>query len=158
MARRKQWGELSPRSRDQAAQIAADYGISRRSARAMYNRGTFRPFARDPVERVPLDVRSHRGKYLKSMRVIAQTGKGVEAVQVDDLNRAQRSEVARHWNLVHNFLSGDKRAGRKLERYEARMTGGPTPVEFANDLEAIKQFALNNKDEISPESIYPEAA
>lgn len=44
---------MSPRSRARAASLADTFGLSRRSAREMYNRGTFRPFARDPEDRVP---------------------------------------------------------------------------------------------------------
>lgn len=54
MAQRKQWHELTPAARDRAARTAArDYGLSRRQARERYNRGTYRPFSRDPVKRIP---------------------------------------------------------------------------------------------------------
>jgi hypothetical protein len=51
---RKQWGQLSRAARERAAREAAkDYGLSRRQARERYNRGTYRPFSRDPVKRIP---------------------------------------------------------------------------------------------------------
>src|SRR5579859_3019901 len=54
MARKPQWGKLTPAARDRAARTAAkDYGLSRKQARERYNRGTYRPFSRDPVKRVP---------------------------------------------------------------------------------------------------------
>lgn len=55
MARqRKQWHQLSRAARDRAArQAAQDYGLNRRQARERYNRGTYSPFSRDPVKRVP---------------------------------------------------------------------------------------------------------
>lgn len=55
MARpRKQWHQLSPAARDRAArQAAKDYGLSRKQARERYNRGTYRPFARQPLNRIP---------------------------------------------------------------------------------------------------------
>ncbi|WP_413799125.1 hypothetical protein [Streptomyces iranensis] len=107
---------------------------------------------------MPLDVRRHEQKYLKSINVLAQVGNSVEVQQVHNLTRAQRSEVARHWNLVHKYVDGNRRAGRQLERYEAKMTGGDFPAEFANHLPAIDQFALTHRDELRTDSIYPEAS
>lgn len=53
-ARRKQWSQLTPAARDRAARTAArDYGLSRKQARERYNRGTYRPFAKEPVKRIP---------------------------------------------------------------------------------------------------------
>lgn len=49
MARHKLWSALSRQHRDRAAQLAEQYGLSRRQARERYNRGTFTPFARDKV-------------------------------------------------------------------------------------------------------------
>src|SRR6185437_13240943 len=55
MARqRKQWHDLTPQARDRAArQAARDFGLSRKQARERYNRGTYRQFAREPVNRIP---------------------------------------------------------------------------------------------------------
>lgn len=58
MARaRKQWHQLSRAARDRAARRAAEqFGLSRRQARERYNRGTYRPFAKDPVNRIPANA------------------------------------------------------------------------------------------------------
>src|SRR6201999_2093464 len=51
---RKQWHQLTPQARERAArQAAKDYGLSRKQARERYNRGTYRPFAKEPVNRIP---------------------------------------------------------------------------------------------------------
>lgn len=51
---RKQWHELTLKSRDRAAREAATkYGLSRRQTRERYNRGTYRPFTREPLKRIP---------------------------------------------------------------------------------------------------------
>lgn len=50
----RQWGNLTPVARERAArQAAKDFGLSRRQARERYNRGTYQPFARDPIKRIP---------------------------------------------------------------------------------------------------------
>lgn len=50
----KQWSDLSPKSRDRAARMAAEqYGLTRKQARERYNRGTYKPFAKNPVARIP---------------------------------------------------------------------------------------------------------
>jgi hypothetical protein len=54
MVARREWHQLSRPARDRAArQAASDYGLTRRQARERYNRGTYKPFARDPVNRIP---------------------------------------------------------------------------------------------------------
>lgn len=60
MAARKQWGDLSKRSRDRAARIAKQrFGLERDQVRRRYNRGTYNPYARgDPLKRVPAEFRS----------------------------------------------------------------------------------------------------
>lgn len=50
---RQQWGELSERSRARATREAAQYGLTRKQARERYNRGTYKPFARETVLRAP---------------------------------------------------------------------------------------------------------
>src|SRR5882757_2387860 len=48
MARRKLWSTLARKTRDRYADQAYErYGLSRRSAREMYNRGTWRPGSPD---------------------------------------------------------------------------------------------------------------
>lgn len=52
---RKQWGELSPRSRERASrQAAQNYGLTRKQARERFNRGTYKPFAHEPAARAPI--------------------------------------------------------------------------------------------------------
>lgn len=65
MIPRHSWGSMSRKSRDTAARTAAQkYGLSRQSARRMYNRGTFRPFAREAEQRVPQAVKRNPERYL----------------------------------------------------------------------------------------------
>lgn len=52
--RKPAFGKLTKASRDRAARVGArDYGLSRRQVRERYNRGTYRPFAKRPGDRVP---------------------------------------------------------------------------------------------------------
>lgn len=65
MARARTFGQLSRKSRDRAARIAfEEYGLSRRSAREMYNRGTYSPFAKDPENRVPQKIQREQAEDL----------------------------------------------------------------------------------------------
>lgn len=50
---RHSWGSMTKESRERASADAARYGLTRRQARERYNRGTYRPFAKDPVNRAP---------------------------------------------------------------------------------------------------------
>lgn len=61
---RRSWGSLTKRSRDRAARQAAEkYGLTRRQARERYGRGTFSPFSKDPVKRIPKSVRERPHDY-----------------------------------------------------------------------------------------------
>lgn len=54
MPHRKQWSDLTPKSRDRASRMAAEqFGLTRKQARERYNRGTFKPFAKNPIARIP---------------------------------------------------------------------------------------------------------
>lgn len=61
------WGLHSKTWRDREyAKLRKQYpGITRKSAAAMYNRGTWNPSSRDPVKRTPLTVRRHPAKYVQ---------------------------------------------------------------------------------------------
>jgi len=58
---RMPWGQHSKAYRDRVAKQAFDsFGLSRRSVREMYNRGTYRPSAKDPAQRIPRKVAQQR--------------------------------------------------------------------------------------------------
>lgn len=72
-SRQRQWHNLSRAARDRAAREAAkDYGLSRRQARERYNRGTYSPFSRNPVKRIPQNAPRYpvtAGKDLKAAAI-----------------------------------------------------------------------------------------
>ena len=71
---RRSWGSLSKRSRDRAARQASEqFGLTRRQARERYGRGTFSPFSKDPVKRIPESVRKHPEKYPRFMATVDET-------------------------------------------------------------------------------------
>jgi hypothetical protein len=70
---RQSWGDLNRRSRDRAAREAAQYGLSRRQARERYNRGTYKPFAREPEKRVPESVRKNPEKYPRFLATVDES-------------------------------------------------------------------------------------
>lgn len=83
---RTRWGNLARSTRDRyARQARAQFGISRRSAREMYNRGTWRPAARNPEHRVPRDVLRNPSKY---------AGRNIPGVSISDL----RSMALANWD------------------------------------------------------------
>jgi hypothetical protein len=53
VARKKQFGELTERSRERIYQDATRFGLTHRQARERYNRGTYNPLARAPDRRIP---------------------------------------------------------------------------------------------------------
>lgn len=65
----KQWGDLSQRTRNRYAREGERLGLNRRQQRAMFNRGTWNPGARDSdkqeqaYKRLPDDVIRHPEKY-----------------------------------------------------------------------------------------------
>lgn len=60
MARNRKWGQLSKATRERVArQEYAKWGLSRDAVRARYNRGTYNPLSRDPLQRLPREVRAH---------------------------------------------------------------------------------------------------
>lgn len=63
MAKRKTFGQLTPRARSQAVNAGSQYGLTRKQVRDRYNRGTFNPFARaEPELRVPREFRGAAGE------------------------------------------------------------------------------------------------
>jgi hypothetical protein len=54
---RKTFPELTERGQQRAYRQGERYGLDRRQVQDRYDRGTFKPFARDPAERVPQSVR-----------------------------------------------------------------------------------------------------
>lgn len=58
---KSRWGRLKPASRERAAEAGKRYGLSRDAVRARYNRGTYNPLAKDPLKRLPREVRQRAG-------------------------------------------------------------------------------------------------
>lgn len=70
---RKSWGSHSRQYRDRIAQQAQQkYGLSRRSAREMYNRGTYRPGAKQAEDRVPQKVRKRNEQIIVDIVPVKQ--------------------------------------------------------------------------------------
>jgi hypothetical protein len=77
MASRRKFGSLSRATRDRYARAGQQYGLSRRSVREMYNRGTFNPGSRgekavprkfrgsDLSSEAYRNIRRHLGDYLR---------------------------------------------------------------------------------------------
>lgn len=61
MASRKRWGQLSRATRERYARAGEAYGLTRRSVRERYNRGTMNPGSHNPVQRVPREWRRPPG-------------------------------------------------------------------------------------------------
>lgn len=62
MAKRKSWGDLSPRAKQRAYAAGARYELTHRQVSRRYNAGTYNPFARaNPELRVPAELRSAAG-------------------------------------------------------------------------------------------------
>lgn len=60
MPKNRKWGDLSKAARDRAARIAdRDYDLTRNAVAKRYNRGTYNPLARDPIKRLPRELRRH---------------------------------------------------------------------------------------------------
>jgi hypothetical protein len=59
MPKRKRFGELSKAARDRAERAGKEYGLNRAAVRGRYNRGTYNPLSRDPLARLPREVRLH---------------------------------------------------------------------------------------------------
>lgn len=104
----------------------------------------------------------------RSIFVLAQISPTqVATVEVHGAPAEKRRQIARHWNLIREYLgSGDpydvnynprklKQRENAIRRYEGRMTGGTPSVEFANDPEAITAHYLADPDDFTFESIYP---
>jgi hypothetical protein len=104
------------------------------------------------------------------MNVLAQFGQGVETVWVDNLVKAERRAVQKHWMLIWEYLfygvdnpdmaetaTGRRmieRIERRIRAYEGKMSGGVPSVEFANDPEAIKRHAASVPEDFMFESLY----
>jgi hypothetical protein len=102
------------------------------------------------------------------MNVLAQMGRSVETVWVDNLVKAERQAVRKHWMLIRGYLfygvdnpDETARGRRKIERlereiraYEGKMSGGIESVEFGNDPEAIKRHAASVPEDFMFESLY----
>jgi hypothetical protein len=56
---RRPFAELTELGQSRAISQGRRFGLNRRQAKEQYDRGTFRPFARRPAERVPQSVRRH---------------------------------------------------------------------------------------------------
>lgn len=66
------WGRLSRASRDRwAANAQAQFGLSRRSVREMYNRGTYNPGAKNPEQRIPQKVQREQNTVALRAAVVA---------------------------------------------------------------------------------------
>ena len=59
MPRNRKWGELSKSARDRASRAGARYGLNRNAVAKRYNRRTYNPLARDPIKRLPRELRNH---------------------------------------------------------------------------------------------------
>lgn len=58
MARRKKFGELTPRAKARAYAAGGKFQLSKQQVARRYNAGTYNPFARrDPMMRVPAELR-----------------------------------------------------------------------------------------------------
>lgn len=82
--RPRRWGNLSRATRDRYARQAEQFGVSRRSAREMYNRGTYKPAARSPERRAPLAVQRHPEKYAA---ITSQNMQELQNAAIDNVNR-----------------------------------------------------------------------
>lgn len=102
MPSRRTWGSLTKANRDKiTAQAERDYGLSRKQVRDRYNRGTFSPFARDPLKRVPTEfrrqaIRTPTGQVTVDWPAAARANM---RAQLGDYYKWNDKEVAR--NLSH---------------------------------------------------------
>jgi hypothetical protein len=106
MARVTKWMSYNRVTRDRiAARAAREYGLSRRSAREMVNRGTYKPLTRDTSARVPRDVIRHPVKYpVYRAREIIQGGN--RDFNMDRL----RNDAMRNIENQLGYLAGFPRA------------------------------------------------
>jgi hypothetical protein len=104
------------------------------------------------------------------MNVLAQIGQDVETVWIENLVKAERLAVQKHWMLIREYLiygvdnpdlaetaQGRRmveRIERRIRAYEGKMSGGVPSVEFANDPEAIKRHAASVPEDFMFESLY----
>jgi hypothetical protein len=58
MPKNRKWGDLSKQARDRAERAGREYGLNRNATAKRYNRGTYNPLARDPIQRLPRELRA----------------------------------------------------------------------------------------------------
>lgn len=60
MPRNRKWGDLTKAARERAVRnVPREYGLNRNAIAKRYNRGTMNPLSRNPLQRLPRELRPH---------------------------------------------------------------------------------------------------